>query len=113
MSAPFEPESLAELTRYIQYVVGGMEKQLANLSEQIGKLDVVSRTQYREDMAALRERHLEEIKDVRDDMSEIKHDFEQFQSRLSSHGRWLVGSVIFPLVGLILTIYALLKGVSL
>lgn len=109
----FEPESLSELTRYLQYIVSGIEKQLTNLTEKVDKLDVVSRAQYREDMTALRERHREEIDDVRGDMSEMKRNFELFQSRLSSHGRWLVGSVIFPLVGLILTIYALLKGVSL
>lgn len=108
----FEPESLAELTRFVTYMMSGIDRQLTELFNKVDKLDVVSKEQYREDFAAMKQQQREDNAELREEIREVSKDLEGFQSRLSAHGRWLIGSIIFPLVGLILTIYGLLHGIK-
>lgn len=116
MSAPggssFQPESLSELARFVSYMFAGVEKQLTHMSDKLDKMDVITREQHREDMEMLRG----EVKDLERELEATRTkstaDLEAFQSRLTNQTRWFIGSIIFPLAGLILTIYSLLKGAA-
>ena len=103
MSAPggsnFQPESVSELSRFVQYMFGGLEKQLTLMSDKLDKMDVVSRSQYREDMQVLR-----------DELKEQKAELEAYQNKLAAYGRWFVSSLVLPFVGLTVTIYGLFYG---
>lgn len=116
MSAPggnnFHPESLGELARFAQYMFAGVEKQLTHLSDKIDRLDVVTREQYREDMEDLRSDVKELERDLEANKAKASSDLEAFQARLSNQTKWFIGSIIFPLAGLILTIYSMFKGAS-
>lgn len=106
MSAPggnqqFQPESLSELARFVQYMFSGFEKQLNQLSDKLDQMDSVSHERHREDMERLRG----EIKD-------LEADIEKQRARQTAQTRWVIGSILFPLVGLILTAYSLLQGAA-
>lgn len=109
---PFEPESLSELTRFVTYMMNGIDRQLNELSTKVDKLDVVSKSQYKEDLLEIKEQQRANNAEVREEIKEVAQDLEKFQNRLATHGRWLIGSIIFPLIGLILTIYSLIKGIA-
>lgn len=106
----FQPESLSELARFVQYMFTGFEKSLTNMADKLDKMDVVSREQYREDMEMIRGEVKELEKEI--DANRIKqaNDLENFQAKLTNQNRWLIGSLLFPLVGVLLTIYSLFQG---
>ena len=103
MSAPggnnFQPESLNELARFVQYMFSSFDKSLNELSSKLDKLDVVSREQHRSD-----------LQHIKDELNEQKQELADYQSRLANYGRWFVSSLVLPLVGLIITVYGLLNG---
>lgn len=105
MSAPggsnFQPESVAELSRFVQYMFDGVNKELSHITTKLDRLDVVTKDQHRDDLDELKEQ-----------IRELKQDREEDQAKLSSYGRWFVSSLILPLAGLIVTIYGLLNGGS-
>lgn len=95
----FQPESLAELTRFVQYMFAGVDKQLNNITTKLDRLDVVSKDQHRADLEVLKS-----------ELQEQKQELADYQAKLANYGRWFVSSLILPLVGLIVTIYGLLNG---
>lgn len=105
MSAPggsnFQPESVAELSRFVQYMFAGFDKQLNEITAKLDRMDVVTKDQHRDD-----------LEDLKEELREQKQELEDYQNKLASYGRWFVSSLILPLAGLIVTIYGLLNGGS-
>jgi predicted RNase H-like nuclease (RuvC/YqgF family) len=120
MSAPggqnFQPESVAELSRFVQYMFAGFEKQLNESVRQQSDATVKLERQIAEISAKFernvvtKEQHREDLDDLKDELREQKQELEDYQNKLSSYGRWFVSSLVLPLVGLIITIYGLLNG---
>lgn len=106
MAAPggpqqFHPESLSELARYVQYMLVNYEKQLNTLSARIEQIENQARENRREDSDHLRAQ-----------IKKLEEDIEKYRNRQTQQTRWVIGSIVFPLVGLILTAYSMLQGVS-
>ena len=106
----FEPESLAELTRFAQYMFAGLEKQLNTVANKLDKLDVVSKEQHREDIEFIRAEVKELERELESNRAKAASDLEGFQTKLTNQTRWFIGSIVFPLVGVILTVYSMLRG---
>ena len=120
MSAPgasnFQPESVAELSRFVQYVFAGFEKQLneslqrqsdatQKLEQQIAEISAKF-----EKSVVTKDQHREDLDQIREELREQKQELENYQNKLSNYGRWFVSSLVIPLVGLFITIYGLLNG---
>lgn len=116
MSAPggsnFQPESLAELSRFVQYMFAGMDKQLNEITSKLDRMEVVSKEQHRSDMDDLKEELREQKQEFEEKIRAQDQELEDYQNKLSSYGRWFVSSLIIPLAGLIVTIYGLFNGGS-
>lgn len=105
MSAPggnnFQPESVAELSRFVGYMFAGFEKQLNEITSKLDRMEVVTKDQHRSD-----------IEDLKEELREQKKEIEDYQNKLAAYAKWFVSSLILPLAGLAVTIYGLLNGGS-
>lgn len=120
MSAPgasnFQPESVAELSRFVQYVFAGFEKQLNDSLQRQSDATLKLEKQIAEISAKFeknvvtKDQHREDLDQVREELREQKQELENYQNKLSNYGRWFVSSLVIPLVGLFITIYGLLNG---
>lgn len=122
MSAPggnnFQPESVAELNRFVQYVFANYEKQISD-QNRLHNESMVKIERQLSDVSAKIEQHLvtkdqhrSDMEDLKEEIRDQKLEFDEYQNRMSGYFRWLVSSLIIPLVSLVVTIYSLLNGGS-
>ncbi|MEW9521811.1 hypothetical protein [Streptomyces tubercidicus] len=98
--------SLGELGRLIQALRGDIRDDMAQINARLDRM--VSTDVYTVEKAGL----VKEISDLAKDVENLAAQRTQDAERVTQTRRWMVASVIVPLVGIVLPLIMMLRGVG-
>ncbi|MFI0156242.1 hypothetical protein [Streptomyces lydicus] len=96
--------SLGELGRLIQALRGDIRDDMAQINARLDRM--VSTDVYTVEKAGL----VKEISDLAKDVEALAAQRSQDAERVTQTRRWMVASVIIPLVGIVLPLIMMLRG---
>lgn len=96
--------SLGELGRLIQALRGDIRDDMAQINARLDRM--VSTDVYTVEKAGL----VKEISDLAKDVENLAAQRTQDAERVTQTRRWMVASVIVPLVGIVLPLIMMLRG---
>ncbi|GAA0500629.1 hypothetical protein [Streptomyces olivaceiscleroticus] len=96
--------SLGELGRLIQLMRGDIRDDMAQINSRLDK--VVSVERYDPEQAGLRK----DIADLTKTVEGLAAQRERDADRVTQTRRWIVASVVIPLVGIVIPLIAMLRG---
>ncbi|WP_330479871.1 hypothetical protein OG301_39360 (plasmid) [Streptomyces platensis] len=96
--------SLGELGRLIQALRGDIRDDMAQINARLDRM--VSNDVYTVEKAGL----VKEIGDLAKDVETLATQRSQDAERVTQTRRWMVASVIIPLVGIVLPLIMMLRG---
>jgi len=96
--------SLGELGRLIQALRGDIRDDMAQINARLDRM--VSTDVYTVEKAGL----VKEIADLAKDVEALATQRSQDAERVTQPRRWMVASVIIPLVGIVLPLIMMLRG---
>ena len=95
---PFQPETVPELSRYIEYQFAGFKEHIDTLTSRLDRLDVVTRSEFSDTK-----------KSLQDEDKEIRLELASYISRQAAMWKWIVTSIVIPMVAIIVSVLALIK----
>nr|WSX25605.1 hypothetical protein OG690_37945 [Streptomyces tubercidicus] len=96
--------SLGELGRLIQALRGDIRDDLGHINARLDRM--VSNDVYAVEKASL----IKEISDLTKDVEALAAQRVQDAERVTQTRRWMVASVIVPLIGIVLPLIVMLRG---
>lgn len=96
--------SLGELGRLIQALRGDIRDDMAGINARLDRM--VSNDVYTVEKAGL----VKEIADVAKEVEVLQAQRERDAERVTQTRRWMVASVIVPLIGIVLPLMVMLRG---
>jgi hypothetical protein len=96
---PFQPETVPELSRYIEYQFTGMREHIDSLTARLDRLDVVTRSEFADAKGRLE-----------NEDKEIRAELASYISRQSAMWKWIVTSIVIPMVAIVVSVLALINS---
>ena len=95
----FQPETVPELSRYIEYQFSGMREHIDSLTLRLDRMDGVSRLEHKDSIVRLEK-----------EIAETNLNLENYKSRQAAMWKWIIASVMVPLVAIVVSVLALINS---